>query len=273
MTIGHTFVGFVNILGLVLMRDTYLLGNWKMWGSSDACHELLAQLRFGLAERPLIPQLRLAVFPPAPYLMLTQQQLKGTAVDFGGQTLSEFACGAYTGEVAAEMLVDVGCRYVLVGHSERRKLFAENDVKIAAKFWRAIEMALVPVLCIGESLAEWQAGETFDVLQQQLQSVLAASSREVGEFIVAYEPVWAIGSGQTAEPELVGRVHHFIRKWLKQHLGMAVDVPLLYGGSVKAQNLAALLAVPNVDGVLVGGASLQAAEFIHMVDIAAKLAH
>lgn len=253
------------------MRDTYLLGNWKMCGVTQTNAALLRALTDDVSAWP--ESLHMALFPPAPYLMQAEQCLQGTRWRLGAQTLSEFASGAYTGEIAAEMLLDIGCHYVLVGHSERRKFFGENDDRITAKFWRAHDMGLVPVLCIGENEQHWQAGQTLAVLQQQLAAVFESrtTSRDV---IIAYEPVWAIGTGQSASVDHIALAHGFIRQCLASFLHTDSErVPIVYGGSVKAQNLAAILATSNVDGGLIGAASLQAGEFAQMAAIAARVAH
>ena len=256
--------------GVGAMRDTYLLGNWKMCGLRQSNATLLQSLAEGL---PLWPEfLQLAVFPPLPYLMQARQSLQGTRWGVGAQAVSEFESGAYTGEVAGEMLLDMGCRYVLIGHSERRKYFGENNDRISAKFWRAHDLGLMPVLCIGENEQQWQAGQTFEVLRHQLTTVFASGAM-VREAIIAYEPVWAIGTGQSATPDYIATVHSFIRQCLASWLANDSDkVAIVYGGSLKAQNLADILAADNVDGGLVGAASLQADEFIKMAAIAAQKA-
>lgn len=254
------------------MCETYLLANWKLWGSTAQIPPLLESLKTAVATMTGAPMM--AVFPPYPYLHLAQSLLKDSSIALGAQTVSEYASGAYTGEVAAEMLLDMACRYVLVGHSERRSLFGENDAKIAAKFWHASQQGLIPVLCVGENVQQWQQGQTFSVLQQQLAAVLASkqADKTLSPCLIAYEPVWAIGTGHSAEPEYVAQVHRFIRDTVHSLVGQgAPDIPILYGGSLKAHNLAALLALPEVDGGLVGAASLQAEEFIAMINIASQV--
>ena len=247
------------------MRKTYLLGNWKMQGSSAQITALLTELKQALLNDAPSESCQLALFPPALYLTLVKEALKGTPIALGAQTLSEFQPGAYTGEVAADMLIDVGCQYVLIGHSERRTLFAENDAKISGKFWHAMKMGLIPVLCVGESLSEWEAGTTFVVLQAQLAAVFEAEPRvALAPFIIAYEPVWAIGTGKVASPDYAQRVHQFIRQTLTKWLD-SDSVPIVYGGSVKAANFAALLAELDIDGGLVGGAAWQVSEWIDMI--------
>lgn len=252
------------------MRDTYLFGNWKMWGLTQTSSTLLQALVSGVPAWP--ETLQLAVFPPTPYVMQANQCLQGTRWGLGAQTVSEFPSGAYTGEVATDMLLDLGCRYVLVGHSERRKFFGENDDRIAAKFWRAHDQGLIPVLCVGENEQHWQRGQTFDVLHKQLTAVFQGHA-SMNQVLIAYEPVWAIGTGQSATPDYIAKVHGFIRQCLTHCLPASSErVPILYGGSLKAQNLADILASNDVDGGLVGAASLQAPEFTQMATIAARVA-
>ena len=208
-----------------------------------------------------------AVCVPYPYLGETAGQLKGTALALGAQNLSEHAQGAYTGEVSAAMLKDFGCRYVLAGHSERRQQYGETDAVVAAKFAAALVQGLTPILCLGETLAEREAGRTEAVVSRQLDSVISLNKKEsFKEAVVAYEPVWAIGTGRTATPEQVQEVHFFLRKRLPE------TTRLLYGGSVKKENAAALFALPDVDGGLIGGASLVAADFLAIVKAAAEAA-
>lgn len=247
------------------MRNTYLLGNWKMQGTRAQITALLDALPLNTSA--LSPNAVVAVFPPAPYLSLVQQRLNDSVIGLGAQTVSEFPPGAYTGEMAAEMLVDCGCRYVLIGHSERRALFDENDGRIGGKFWRAVDAALIPVLCVGESLQQWQAGTTFAVIEQQLAAVFAdAKIEQAPPFIVAYEPVWAIGTGQVASPAYAQSVHQFIRAELAKSFGSQSEtIAIVYGGSVKAANFVALLAEPDIDGGLVGGASWQSEDFGQMM--------
>lgn len=201
---------------------------------------------------------------PFPYLQRVRDTLAGSNVQLGAQTLSEHEDGAYTGEISAGMLVDCGCTHVIVGHSERRSLFGETDARVAAKFLRAREAGLTPILCVGESQAEREAGETEQVVHRQLQAVIdAAGIAAFADAIIAYEPVWAIGTGLTASPEQAQAVHAFIRTLLAaQDAGVAERAPVLYGGSVKSDNAAALFAGADIDGGLIGGASLDADSFL-----------
>lgn len=202
-------------------------------------------------------QVELAVIPPFAYLSEIAAVVQG-AIALGAQSVSEHASGAYTGEIAASMLTDIGCQYVLVGHSERRALFGESDQIVAAKYFAAEAAGLVPILCVGESEAERDGGETLAVIARQMESVLALAAM-TERAVLAYEPVWAIGTGKSATPEQAQEVHAFIRSRIG---GNADKVRILYGGSVNGGNAEAILAMPDIDGALVGGASLKADEFI-----------
>jgi triosephosphate isomerase len=230
------------------MRARLVAGNWKMHGSTAANRALLEALVSG------VQGVECVVCVPFPYLAQAAERLKGTAIAWGAQNVSEHAQGAYTGEVAAAMLADLGCRYVLVGHSERRQLYGETDAVAAAKFAAAQAAGVRPIFCVGETLAERDAGRTEEVVARQLDVVLAPG--RFGDAVLAYEPVWAIGTGRTATPEQAQAVHAFLRR----RVGEATRI--LYGGSVKAQNAAAIFAMPDVDGGLIGGASLVAADFL-----------
>jgi triosephosphate isomerase (TIM) len=230
------------------MRARLVAGNWKMHGSLAANRALLDAVVAG------VQGVECAVCVPFPYLAQAAERLKGTAIAWGAQNVSEFAQGAHTGEVSAAMLADLGCRYVLVGHSERRQLYGETDAQAAAKFAAVQGAALRAVFCVGETLAERDAGRTEEVVARQLDAVLART--KFGNAVLAYEPVWAIGTGRTATPEQAQAVHGFLRK----RVGDATRI--LYGGSVKAQNAAAIFSMPDVDGGLIGGASLVAADFL-----------
>jgi triosephosphate isomerase len=243
------------------MRERLVAGNWKMHGNLASNRALLEAVLAGMRA---LAGVDCAVCVPYPYLGETAAQLKGTALALGAQNISEHAQGAYTGEVSGAMLKEFGCRYVLVGHSERRQLYGEGDAAVAAKFAAALAQGLTPVLCLGETLAEREAGRTEEVVARQLEVVVSLNMKEsFKEAVVAYEPVWAIGTGCTATPEQVQEVHFFLRKRLLQ------STRLLYGGSVKKENAAALFALPDVDGGLIGGASLVAADFLAIVKAAA----
>jgi len=212
-----------------------------------------------------------AVCVPYPYLAQAQQELAEAEVGWGAQNLSEQVSGAFTGEVSAAMLKDFGCRYVIVGHSERRALYGEDDGLVAKKFKQALAGGLVPILCVGETLAQRESGQTAEVVAAQLDAVLDAAGVEVfAGAVVAYEPVWAIGTGLTASPAQAQAVHEGIRaRLVARNAEVAAGVRVLYGGSVKAGNAAELFAMPDIDGALVGGASLVAEEFVAICRAAA----
>lgn len=241
-----------------MARRKIVAGNWKMHGR-DA---MAAQLAGAVAAAA--PVCETILCTPFPYLQRVRDALAGSGVQLGAQTLSEHEDGAYTGEISAGMLLDCGCSHVIVGHSERRSLFGETDAQVAAKFLRAHQAGLTPILCVGESQAEREAGDTEQVVRSQLQAVIDAAGIEAfTDAIIAYEPVWAIGTGLTASPEQAQAVHAFIRGLLAaQDAGVAERVPVLYGGSVKADNAAALFAGADIDGGLIGGASLDADSFL-----------
>lgn len=239
------------------MGNMLVVGNWKCNGSLESASALAAamsQSDFGHVD--------VAVCPPFVHLSVVRQMLGRAPVRLGAQNLGEHGDGAYTGEVSAAMLRDLGCRYVIVGHSERRALFGDGAPVVARKLQRAFEAGLDPILCVGESLAERQAGTTREVVLGQL----AASGLSMApSLVIAYEPVWAIGSGLSATVEQVEVVHGWIREWLLERFGVAGGaVSILYGGSVKPENAAALFGCQNVDGGLIGGASLSAADFIEI---------
>jgi triosephosphate isomerase len=237
-----------------MKRSRLVAGNWKMHGSRASNHALLDALVGGLAGETGVD---MAVCPPYPYLQQASERLAGTAIALGAQSVSEHAQGAYTGEVSAAMLKELGCRYVIVGHSERRQLYGERDAQVAAKFAAAQAAGLTPILCLGETLEEREAGRTHDVVARQLDAILKQA--EFGNAVLAYEPVWAIGTGRNATPEQAQAVHAFLRP------RVFPETRILYGGSVKAANAAAIFAMPDVDGGLIGGASLAAKEFIEIV--------
>ncbi|HEX6319664.1 MAG TPA: triose-phosphate isomerase [Burkholderiales bacterium] len=237
------------------MRRTRLVaGNWKMHGSRASNQALLDAL---LEEIGVAAGAECAVCPPFPYLQQVSERLRGSPIAWGAQNVSEHAQGAYTGEVSAAMLREFGCRYVIVGHSERRQVYGETDAQVAAKFAAARGAGLTPILCVGETLQEREAGRTQEVVARQLDEVLKQASFD--DAVLAYEPVWAIGTGRTATPQQAQEVHAFLRKRVSN------ATRILYGGSVKAQNAAAIFAMPDVDGGLIGGASLAATEFLAIV--------
>jgi triosephosphate isomerase len=207
------------------------------------------------------------VCPPFPYLAAVAGQLAGTAVRLGAQNVSEHPDGAYTGEVGADMLLDAGCRYVIVGHSERRSLYGESSEQVAAKASAALVAGLVPIVCVGETLAERDGGRTEAVVTAQLDAVLSAcGATALSKAVVAYEPVWAIGTGRVATPEQAQAVHAHIRsRFASDDESVAAELRILYGGSMKGENAPGLLAMPDIDGGLIGGASLKAADFLAIV--------
>jgi triosephosphate isomerase len=225
-----------------------------MHGSRASNSALLEALVAALGSETAV---EIVLCPPHPYLAQVAERLAGTRIGCGAQNVSEHAQGAYTGEVSAAMLKDVGCRYVIVGHSERRQLYGERDAQVAAKFAAAQAAGLTPILCVGETLEEREAGRTEQVVARQLDAILKQA--EFGDAVLAYEPVWAIGTGRNATPEQAQAVHAFLRARVRP------EARILYGGSVKAQNAAAIFAMPDVDGGLIGGASLAAKEFIEIV--------
>lgn len=242
------------------MRRKLVAGNWKMNGSLSVNSELLGAVVAGLGD----VSCEVLVCPPFPYLAQVQAMISGSGVGLGAQTMSEHPSGAFTGEIGAEMLRDFGCRYVLLGHSERRSLFGESDAVVAAKLAAALAAGLVPVLCVGETLSEREEGQTEAVVSRQLQAVLDhVGIAAMSSVVVAYEPVWAIGTGRTASPEHAQAVHAHIRGFLAGHSeAVAGGVRILYGGSVKPQNAAELFGQRDIDGGLIGGASLVAEDFL-----------
>ena len=239
------------------MRGKLIVGNWKMNGGLAANAALLGDLA---GQWQGAPDRQLAVCVPYPYLVQAQAALQSTPIAWGAQDVSEHAAGAYTGEVSATMLGDFGCRYAIVGHSERRQFYGDTDAVVAAKAKAALAGKLVPIVCVGELLAEREAGATDAVVLRQLEAVLAALAGDAARIVVAYEPVWAIGTGRTASPDQAQEVHALLRARLKE--AGAGDISLLYGGSVKGDNASALFAKADIDGGLIGGASLKAADFL-----------
>ncbi len=238
-------------------RGKLVVGNWKMNGSTAANATLLAALIAGWRARP---DRDVALCVPYPYLAQARDALGGSPIAWGAQDVSEYASGAYTGQVSAAMLAEFGCRYVLVGHSERRHGCGETDAIVAAKAAAALGAGLTPVVCVGETLAERDAGQWQEAVTRQVDAVVQRLGADCARTVLAYEPVWAIGTGRTATPQQAQDVHAHLR--LRLRGAAAAGVPILYGGSVKAANAGALFAQADVDGGLVGGASLDAAEFL-----------
>ena len=238
-------------------RRQLVVGNWKMHGSHAANAELLAGIKQAL---PFLADA--AVCVPFPYLAEVALTLTGCAVAWGAQDCSAHEQGAYTGEVSAAMLAELGCRYVIVGHSERRAYHAETDALVAEKAKAAIARGLTPIVCVGETLAEREAERTAEVVKRQLSAVIHSLGHCVPQIVVAYEPVWAIGTGRTATPAQAQQVHALLRAQLQAATTHAEHMRVLYGGSVKPDNAAELFAQPDIDGGLIGGASLKAADFV-----------
>ena len=254
------------------MRRNLVVGNWKMHGNMQSNQLLLNSLIKGLSG---FKSADYVVCVPSPYLFQARLLLEHTNIAWGGQNVNQHEQGAFTGAVAANMLVDLGCTYVLLGHSERRNLFHENNLTAAARFDAAIRAGLTPIMCVGETAAERDADLTEVIVASQMDAVLASMGDQ--EFakamhlnmVFAYEPVWAIGSGKTATPEQAQSVHQFIRHRIaRRNAEAAAKVRIIYGGSVKAANAEELFAMPDVDGGLIGGASLKAEEFVAICRVA-----
>lgn len=248
------------------MRRKLIVGNWKMNGSLAANAILLNEIKAGLGqEGPVV-----ALCVPAPYFSQCKNELSSSLLAWGAQDLSVHEIGAYTGEVSGSMLVDFGCAYVIVGHSERRSGHCESDELVAQKTVRALMSGLTPIVCVGESLVDRETGQTEAVIGAQIDAVLTTlDACDVDKIVVAYEPVWAIGTGKTATPQMAQDVHSMLRaKVAKKNPAAAKAVQILYGGSMKPDNARDLLAMPDIDGGLVGGASLQASDFLAIVHAA-----
>ena len=250
------------------MRRILVAGNWKLNGSLEANRELVSGIVAGAPEG-----VDLLVCPPFPYLGPVIKALGDSPVALGAQNVSEHAKGAYTGEVAAAMLGEFGCKYVIIGHSERRSIFGETSEQVADKFVAVQEAGLIPILCVGETLEDREAGTTESVVAEQLNAVLdRAGVAAFANAVVAYEPVWAIGTGMTATPEQAQDVHAFIRGLVaEKDASVAEALRILYGGSCKGSNAAGLFEKADIDGGLIGGASLKAEDFLAIADAAAQL--
>ena len=244
------------------MRDKLIAGNWKMNGDLASNPLLVGALVAGLGE---LPACSVALCVAAPYLSQVRSLVQGSAIKLGAQDVSAHAGGAFTGEVSANMLRDFGVRYCLVGHSERRAYHSESDDLVARKAQQALAFGLTPIVCVGETLAEREAGLTDEVVRRQLAAVIHMNGHCISEVVVAYEPVWAIGTGKTASPEQAQAVHAVLRGQLSAASSHSERIQILYGGSMNAANAASLLAQPDIDGGLIGGASLKAADFLHII--------
>lgn len=246
-------------------RKKLIAGNWKMNGSLAANAALMGELLAGIGQ----PACDVAVCVPAVYLAQVQLLLAGQGgIALGAQDVSQHESGAYTGDVSAAMLKELGARYVIVGHSERRQYRGETDAQVAVKAQRALAAGLTPIVCVGETLREREQGETESVVSRQLSAVIQLNGERLADLVVAYEPVWAIGTGRTATPEQAQTVHAALRALLAAADLQAAGVRILYGGSMNAGNAAELLAQPDIDGGLIGGASLKARDFLKIIETA-----
>lgn len=243
-----------------------MVGNWKMNGSLSSNASFVTELIQGLPQ----PLCRVVLCVPAPYLAPMQELLASSPLELGAQDVSAHSVGAFTGEVSAEMLRDFSVRFAIVGHSERRLYHGETDAVVAAKTQRALASGITPIVCVGESLVEREAGLTESVVKRQLAAVIHANGHCISEIVVAYEPVWAIGTGVTATPTQAQQVHAVLRAQLQAASSHALRISILYGGSMNAGNVASLLEQPDIDGGLVGGASLKGPDFLSLLTIAAR---
>ena len=243
------------------MRQPLVAGNWKMNGTAASIDVLMAGIKQGLAD---VKTAAVVVCPPFVYIAKVAELAKGSKIGVGSQDISDQESGAFTGEISGPMLKDTGCQYAIVGHSERRAIYGESDAFTARKFAAARKFGLIPILCVGELLDEREQGITEQVVGRQLDAVIELEGiAALGEAVIAYEPVWAIGTGKTASPQQAQDVHAFIRaKLAKLDKNVADKVQMLYGGSVKGSNAAELFGMPDIDGGLIGGASLTADEFL-----------
>ena len=250
------------------MKRKLIAGNWKMNGSLAQNQALLQSVRDGLPN----PACAVAVCVSAPYLAQVCELLRGSGIDLGAQDVSAHEQGAYTGEVSATMLRDFGTRYAIVGHSERRQYHAESDDAVAQKAQRTLACGITPIVCVGETLTQREAGQTEEVVKRQLAAVIHLIGHCISEIVIAYEPVWAIGTGKTASPEQAQAVHSVLRTQLRAATPHPERVHILYGGSMNAGNAAALLSMPDIDGGLIGGAALKAADFLTIIRAGSGLA-
>ena len=243
------------------MKHKLIAGNWKMNGSLAANEALVGALIPALPQ----PACVVAICAPAPYLAQMQRLLSGSAVELGAQDVSSHDAGAFTGEVSASMLRDFGVRFVIVGHSERRQYHGETDAGVAEKTRQALASGITPIVCVGETHAQREASQTEEVVKRQLAAVIHTNGHCISEIVVAYEPVWAIGTGKTASPEQAQQVHSVLRAQLRAASAQAEQIHILYGGSMNAANAAQLLGQPDIDGGLIGGASLKVADFLSII--------
>lgn len=246
------------------MRRPLIAGNWKMYKTPKQAKELAQQLKTDLAD---VKDVDIAICPPFTALPVVAEAIKGSNIELGAQNMHYETKGAFTGEISPEFILELGCKYVILGHSERRQYFNETDELINKKLMTALKMNISPIFCIGEKLSERESGKTFDIIKSQLNNGLAGIKEGIDKIIIAYEPIWAIGTGKTATPKQAAEVHEYIRDWLKKNcsLKVAEEKRILYGGSVKPDNIDELMAEKELDGALVGGASLEAQSFIRLV--------
>ena len=244
-----------------MTKKKLIAGNWKMNGSLEGNDALVRAVCAGVADA----QCTVALCVPAPYLAQVQMLRGSSALELGAQDVSAHGQGAYTGEVSATMLREFGVRFAIVGHSERRQYHAETDALVAGKAKAALAHGVTPIVCVGETLAQRDAGQTEEVVKRQLAAVIHVNGHCISEIVVAYEPVWAIGTGKTASPEQAQQVHALLRQQLAAATPHPERISILYGGSMNAANAASLLAQPDIDGGLIGGASLKAPDFLQIV--------
>ena len=248
-------------------KKKLIAGNWKMNGNLEANDALVRAVAAGIKEADC----EVAACVPAPYLAQVQMLRHGSRLELGAQDVSTHESGAYTGEVSAVMLREFGVRFAIVGHSERRQYHGETDAVVADKARAALALGITPIVCVGETLAEREAGQTDEVVKRQLAAVIHVNGHCISEIVVAYEPVWAIGTGKTATPQQAQQVHALLRKQLAAATAHADRVRILYGGSMNAANAATLMSQPDIDGGLIGGASLKAADFLQIIAAACAL--
>jgi triosephosphate isomerase len=242
------------------MQRSLIAGNWKMNGSKKKLSDLAEQLFSLECDADVV------IFPPNVYICDAVEAFSGASIAVGAQDVSENSRGAYTGEISSEMLIDIGCEYCIVGHSERRSLFGEDNLKIAGKFYQASEAGLIPILCLGETFNQREKDETLDVITDQLNAVVEYTGKVLSsDLVIAYEPVWAIGSGKSASTDQIKIVHQYIRRKLQEK---GLSARILYGGSVTPENTKELLEESDIDGLLVGGASLDAKSFVQICRLA-----
>ena len=246
------------------MRKHLIAGNWKMYKTPKQAKELAEELKSGLAN---VKDVDIVICPPFTALPTVAQVVRGSNIGLGAQNMHYETKGAFTGEISPEFLLELGCKYVILGHSERRQYFNETDELINKKLITALKINLYPIFCIGEKLSERESGKTFDIIKNQLALGLMKIREGIDNIIIAYEPIWAIGTGKTATPKQAAEVHGFIRDWLKKDYNQTVaeEKRIVYGGSVKPDNVDELMAEQDIDGALVGGASLEEQSFIRLV--------